>query len=402
MARILFVVTSDPGHINPLVGPAWYLQEEGHEVGFFSPKDLSSQLSRADLTCSYFLDDIHPIRLDAVRSLRLAENLRNREWAKLWLRSVMIEALQERVDKLEEVTAEFAPDVIVLAATAYEGAIVAQRNNIPWVAVTGSLNPFVPDLLAADLHEMCKHWAHERHRFFASNGAEATFRLTEVISPHLNVAMTTNELIGHRGNPEYKRVGPSISPRDRGDETDFPWEKVRDNVPLIYMSLGADTYNQPEAINRVIQAVEGQKVQLVVYAGNMADDESSAFSTPPSNVLLCSYVPQLTVLAGSSAFITHGGATSIMEAVHYGVPMLVSPLWNDHPHQAFFIDKEGGGIRCDIAKTPPNMVWKHLETLMYGKKFKESTERLQLSYKRNEGATEMARLIDQVASRAKV
>ncbi len=405
MARILFVVSSDPGHINPCIGPAWYLQDEGHQVAFFGGKDISGQLSAAGLDHAYHADAVAPARLDAVRSARLAENLKDRDWSRLWLRSMLMEGLQHKVERLLSVCREFQPDAMVVVAIAYEGAIVAQKLGIPWVSVTASMNPFVPDLLASDLNDNCKVFNREREELFAKNGVESAFRLTEVISPYFNMALTTNELIGHRLNPEYKRVGPSISPRDRGDETDFPWERVRDNVPMIYMSLGADTYNQPESLKRVFEAVKDRAAQLVVYSGTLAEDFSQyrySIGELPANVLLCSYVPQLTVLAGSSAFITHGGATSVMEAIYFGVPMLVSPLWNDHAHQAFFVDKEGVGVRCEITKTSPAVLWKHLETLMTLKKYKDNTEKLQLSYKRNEGASEMARLIDQLVDKAKV
>lgn len=373
-------------------------------MAFFAPKDISEQLSRAELKQAFCTDEVAPVRLDAARSARLAQNLKDREWARLWMRSVMIDSLEDRIITLSKVCDDFQPDALVVYATCYEGAVVAHARGIPWAGLTTSLNPFVPDLLAADLHEVCKGWSKERDQIMAryAGSTQFSFRLTEVVSPHLNMSLTTNELIGHRGNPEYKRVGPSIAPRDRGDETDFPWDKVRDNVPLVYMSLGADTYNQPESLTRVFSAVKDRKVQLVVYAGTLADDPSALGAEIPANVLLCNYVPQLTVLAGSSAFITHGGATSVMEAIYFGVPMLVSPLWSDHPHQAFFVDKEGGGVRCEIPKTTPNALWKQLESLLQFKKYKEGIERLQLSYKRNEGASDIARLIDQLVDKARV
>lgn len=401
MARILFVVSSDAGHINQCIGPASYLQAEGHEVAFFAPKDLTSRLWKADFSLCYSVEPVPPARLDAARSERLAQNLKERDWSSLWLRSVMLDGLSERIARLSEVISELKPDVVAVSTVAYEGGIAAQKAGVPWVTLTASLNPFTPELLAAEMKEQISSWSRERDDIVDSAGVQVGFRLTDLVSPYLNLTFTTTELIGHRLSPEFRRIGPSIAPGDRGDETDFPWEQIRDDEPLVYLSLGVDTYNQPSVFQQLFETVEGRKMQLVCSVGGLASDPSS-LGPIPANVILCDYVPQLSVLAASSLFITHGGATSVMEALFYGVPMLVSPLWNDQPHQAHFIDREKVGVRCELHKASPAVLWKHIDSVLNSKKIKEAVEKVQLSYKRHEGASEAARLIAQLAEKATV
>ncbi|MBY0548624.1 MAG: hypothetical protein K2W95_15240 [Candidatus Obscuribacterales bacterium] len=398
MARILFVVSSDAGHINQCIGPASYLQNDDHQVAFYAPKDISRRLWRAGFTQSYFCDPVAPMRLDPVRSERLSENLKDGHWSRLWLRSALLDDLQERIDRVFEVIGEFQPDVVATVSVAYEGAIAAQKAGLPWVTLTASLTPFIPELVAHEMKEQIDGWARERDAIVDDAGVKLSFRLTDVISPHANLAFTSSDLIGHKINPEFRRIGPSIPPGDRGDEPDFPWDRIRDDVPLIYMSLGYDTYNQPQVFQQVFEAVEGRDVQLICVSGlaQIAPEDV------PSNVLLCEYAPQLLVLAASSMFITHGGATSVMESLFYGVPMLVSPLWKDQPHQAFFVDREKAGVRCELHHASPAVVWKHIESVLQSKKIKESVEKLQLAYKRYEGAAEAARFIAQLAEKTVV
>lgn len=50
-----------------------------------------------------------------------------------------------------------------------------------------------------------------------------------------------------------------------------------------------------------------------------------------SNVMTLEWLPQNDLLAHANvkAFITHGGLSSVMEAIHYGVPMICLPLYGE-------------------------------------------------------------------------
>src|SRR5206468_1008082 len=54
----------------------------------------------------------------------------------------------------------------------------------------------------------------------------------------------------------------------------------------------------------------------------------------PPNVDVYPSVPQLEVLRRASAFITHGGTGSVVEALASAVPLVVVPQAVDHPANA--------------------------------------------------------------------
>lgn len=71
----------------------------------------------------------------------------------------------------------------------------------------------------------------------------------------------------------------------------------------------------------------------------------------PSNIILCSKVPQLEILKRASLFITHAGMNSTNEAIHYGVPMISIPIDIDQPMVAQRVcDQLELGIRFDPLK----------------------------------------------------
>src|SRR5699024_9718819 len=45
----------------------------------------------------------------------------------------------------------------------------------------------------------------------------------------------------------------------------------------------------------------------------------------PTNVIVRRFVPQLEALRHAAVFVTHGGMNSVLEALHFGVPMVVIP-----------------------------------------------------------------------------
>ncbi|KAF5926834.1 hypothetical protein HPG69_001465 [Diceros bicornis minor] len=50
----------------------------------------------------------------------------------------------------------------------------------------------------------------------------------------------------------------------------------------------------------------------------------------------------------TKAFITHGGANGIYEAVYHGIPMLGIPLFADQPDNIVHMKTKGAAIRLDL------------------------------------------------------
>src|SRR5918997_4554257 len=118
----------------------------------------------------------------------------------------------------------------------------------------------------------------------------------------------------------YVFVGPSISPRS--DATGFPLDLLADN-PTLYISLGTVFNANPEFFDTCFDAFADSDWQVVLSVGTRTDP--STLVRVPDNFLVRSHVPQLEVLELTGVFVTHGGMNSVMEAIYYGVPMVVVP-----------------------------------------------------------------------------
>ena len=192
--------------------------------------------------------------------------------------------------------------------------------------------------------------------------------------------------------PGVHLVGPSLPSGCRGDEEAFPWDRLTPGVPLVYMSFGSQIYYQPAAFRTAIAAVSGQPVELVLSAGELLDDLPRILGPLPPNVLAVRYAPQLALLRRARAFISHGGANSVMEALAFRVPLLLSPLCNDQVHQAWFVEAAGVGRALDLRSATPRDTWSVLEALLAPGPIRARSAEVGASY-RVDGGAETARLL---------
>ncbi len=140
----------------------------------------------------------------------------------------------------------------------------------------------------------------------------------------------------------YVFVGPSISPRS--DASGFPLERLADN-PTLYISLGTVFNANPEFFDACFDAFAESEWQVVLSVGTRTDP--STFVRIPDNFLVCPHVPQLEVLEHTDVFVTHGGMNSVMEAIYYGVPMVVVPQQPEQAMTAARVAELGLGVALE-------------------------------------------------------
>jgi UDP:flavonoid glycosyltransferase YjiC (YdhE family) len=393
MTRILFCVVPEKGHVNPCIGPAQHLQAADVEVAFYAPADISAQLDAAG-AFAFLGPRETPERHDLSRGASFASNIRDAAWLRRWIHTLLIEYTPALVDGIRAVLRDWRPDVVVIDPLLYAAAIAAELEGLPWVAMSNSLNPVLPDELDSDLLSTVRWLAPERDALFARYGIAARFRGCDILSPHLTLAFTTEDLVGKppRG---VELVGPALPAGPRGDEPPFPWERIDATRPLVYMSLGSQLYYQPDLFAKVIEATRATSAQLVLSVGELVDTD--LLPAADERVIAVRYAPQLALLRRSHGFINHGGANSVMEALACAVPMLLSPFCNDQFHSAWFVERAGAGCRVDLERASVQQIADAIGTMLRPGPQRERAAQIAASYRRD-GSAGSARLIIELAS----
>jgi zeaxanthin glucosyltransferase len=134
-------------------------------------------------------------------------------------------------------------------------------------------------------------------------------------------------------------------------DSDFPWERLDDDQPLVYCTLGSVLpFKFPARAAMFFQMfmdamAHRPALQGVVTIGNYLQVDEFNCS---ANVLIVPEAPQVEVLKRAALMISHGGVTGVKESVFMGVPMLLIPVSYDEFGNAARVIYHGLGVRLQL------------------------------------------------------
>ena len=137
--------------------------------------------------------------------------------------------------------------------------------------------------------------------------------------------------------PTWHRLASSVR------ETEEPWEvpdALRGDGALAYLSLGSLGSADIELMRRLVGVLADTPHRYVVSKGPRADELEL-----PDNMWGEARLPQTSIVPRCDLVITHGGNNTTTEALHFGKPMVVLPLFWDQYDNAQRVDELGFGVR---------------------------------------------------------
>jgi MGT family glycosyltransferase len=111
---------------------------------------------------------------------------------------------------------------------------------------------------------------------------------------------------------------------------------------LVYLSLGSLGSADVELMKRLVDVLGRTSHRYIVSKGPQQAEFEQA-----DNIWGAEFVPQTRNIPMVDAFITHGGNNTTTEAIHYGKPMIVLPLFWDQYDNAQRVHEMGFGMRLD-------------------------------------------------------
>uniref|UniRef100_A0A8C6MMK3 glucuronosyltransferase n=1 Tax=Nothobranchius furzeri TaxID=105023 RepID=A0A8C6MMK3_NOTFU len=97
-----------------------------------------------------------------------------------------------------------------------------------------------------------------------------------------------------------------------------------------------------------------------------------------SNTKLYDWIPQNDLLGHpkARAFITHGGANGVYEAIYHGIPMVGIPLFADQPDNMLHMKAKGAAVTVKFNQMKSEDLRDAINTIIRDKSYKESAMRL--------------------------
>lgn len=337
MATLLFFNHPAQGHTNPTLPLVAELVRRGERVIYYSQSEFREAIEQAGASFRAY-GATFPFDATRAPENQFTILLEHLQASKLILEQLLPQIRAER------------PDAILYDQLAVWGPYIAEILNVPAIC---SVTMFVitPRMLMSDPAQIRNRLASgslvRQIRLLASQ-ISTTYhvRKVSIFDMANNQGQLNIVYISQAFQPDstsfdatYKFVGPSLLPR--ANAPSFPYEKLKPDVPLIYISLGTLYNAQLEFYRQALAAFAECNYQIVLSTGQKTSLET--LGTIPTNFVVQAFVPQLDILQRAALFITHGGMNSVSEALYYGVPLLAIPQSADQPWVARRIVQIGAG-----------------------------------------------------------
>ncbi|XP_003265737.1 UDP-glucuronosyltransferase 2B4 isoform X2 [Nomascus leucogenys] len=142
---------------------------------------------------------------------------------------------------------------------------------------------------------------------------------------------------------------------------------------IVVFSLGSMVSNTSEERANVIASALAKIPQKVLWRfdGNKPD-------TLGPNTRLYKWIPQNDLLGHpkTRAFITHGGANGVYEAIYHGIPMVGVPLFADQPDNIAHMKAKGAAVSLDFNTMSSTDLLNALKTVINDPLYKENAMKL--------------------------
>ncbi|XP_004596265.2 UDP-glucuronosyltransferase 2B14-like [Ochotona princeps] len=151
------------------------------------------------------------------------------------------------------------------------------------------------------------------------------------------------------------------------DMEDFVQSSGEEGV--VVFSLGSMVSNMSEERANVIASALAQLPQKVLWRFDGKKPE-----TLGPNTQIYKWIPQNDLLGHpkTRAFVTHGGANGIYEAIYHGVPMVGLPLFADQPDNIAHMTAKGAAVRLNWKTMSSADLLNALRTVIHDPSYKEN------------------------------
>ncbi len=216
-------------------------------------------------------------------------------------------------------------------------------------------------------------------------------------SPHLNLYVYPEVADYPRSRPlapTWHRLDSSV--RETEEPFEVP-EHLRDGEgALIYLSLGSLGSADVELMRRLVDVLGRTPHRYIVSKGPRPDELEL-----PGNMWGEARVPQTSIIPLVDLVITHGGNNTTTEALHFGKPMIVLPLFWDQYDNAQRMDELGFGVRLATYAFEDAEMHDAIQRLLGDTALRERMAAHGAQIRARDGKTRAADLIEAVGRRAR-
>jgi MGT family glycosyltransferase len=216
-------------------------------------------------------------------------------------------------------------------------------------------------------------------------------------SAHLNLYLFPRSADYPRSQPlaeTWHRLESSV--RDTEEPFEVPSDLRDRSGALVYLSLGSLGSADVDLMKRLIEVLAGTPHRYIVSKGPRAGEFELA-----DNMWGEARLPQTNIIPVADLVITHGGNNTTTEALHFGKPMVVLPLFWDQYDNAQRVQEVGCGVRLDTYRFSSRQLTEALDRLLADTATRRRMADQATRIRRLDGKTRAADLIERVVKQGR-
>lgn len=358
--KILFVIFDGGGNIPPQVKVARVLRDRGVDIHVLGHAGIRERIESEGFPFEEFTDG-RPFNPVARRSLP----------------AMMVDFAKVTMDRryghcAVDVARRMGVDAVVIDVALSAAITEVVKAKIPAVAFVHCFYRGVQDMLSSPVGWM------QRLRGITPLHADP--------SALLQIVSARKDLDPVKGAPAVHHVGVVW----QGIAT----QSIPGPTPRILVSLSTCAYaGQRRMLQNILDAIEPLTVEAIVTVGPGID---STGLRVPTNASMHSWLDHNEVLAGVSLVVGHGGHSTAMRALSFGVPLVVMPAnpLIDQRRVGAQLAKVGAGILLR-KRSSSNRIREAIATALRDPGYREAAGRIGARIRERDGADVAADAIEE-------
>ncbi len=213
-------------------------------------------------------------------------------------------------------------------------------------------------------------------------------------SPHANIYVYPRELDYTDARPldaTWHRIDSSVRETDEQYVVPAGLADGPEGSGLIYLSLGSLGGADVALMQRLIDVLGRTRHRVIVSMGPRAEELRLA-----DNMTGAGTLPQTTVMPQVDLVITHGGNNTTTEAMHFGKPMVLLPLFWDQYDNAQRVHELGFGVRLPTYSFADGELTGAVDRLLADTVLRERMAAIGEGIRARDGVRRGAEIIEQV------
>ncbi|MEI6254365.1 MAG: glycosyltransferase [Mycobacteriaceae bacterium] len=356
--RVLFAIVDGGGNVPPQLAVARELHKRGVDVRIIGHSGIAERVQKARIPFETFSNGRH---FDPTTPRPLP--------------AMMFDFAQLAADRnlgrsITEAAQRFGAHAVV-ADTMLVGALPeVERTGVPTIVFVHCFYRAVQDLAAGPVG-----W------FLRARGIDPRFAERRGL---LQIVSARKDLDPLRGTPPVSHIGVTWQ--------GTPAAAVPATVPRILVSLSTNAFaGQRRMLQNILDAMETLPVEATLTVGPSIDASGLRV---PANTDVHTWLDHDEVLATASLVVGHGGHSTAMRALSFGVPQVImpaNPMIDQKRVGASLRDQGVGVLLAKYAR--PEKIRAAIEAVLRDPSYRENAARLGEDIRRRDGAAVAADII---------